>query len=132
MTTPLNNAFLQSDLDTNGFRILDAESGDIPQNAQPNDYTLTLADAGKHIFHDSATPHNYTIPANASVPFPIGSASTIVNNTGSGDITLKITADTLRRGDGTAGTGNRIIVSDSVVTILKIKTTEWMITGVFA
>jgi len=131
MITPLHNAQLQSDLDTNGFRILDTESGDIPQNAQPNDYTLTLADAGKHIFHDSATPHNYTIPSNASVPFPIGSATTIVTNVGSGSITLKITSDTLRRGDGTAGTGDRTIPPSSIATILKTKATEWMISGVF-
>jgi hypothetical protein len=132
MITPLYNAQLQSDLDTNGFKVVSSESGDIPQNAQPNDYTLTLADAGKHIFHDSATPHNYTIPSNASVPFPIGSASTIVNNTGSGTITLKITSDTLRRGDGNTDTGDRTIAPGSIATILKTKATEWMITGVYS
>jgi hypothetical protein len=103
----------------------------IPQNAQPNDYTMVLADAGGHLFHDSATPHTYTIPANASVAYPIGTAITIVNNTGGGNLTLAITTDTLRRGDGTAGTGSRTIAANSVATIIKTKSTEWFISGKF-
>ena len=63
MITPLHNAQLQSDLDTNGFRVVNITSGDIPQNAQNGIYTFALTDAGKHVFHDSATPHTWTIPA---------------------------------------------------------------------
>lgn len=108
------------------------QSGVITQNPQATNYTLALADSGKHIFHDSATAHTYTIPANSSVAFPIGTTITLVNNTGGGVVTLAITTDTLRRGDGTAGTGSRTISADSVATILKTKSTEWMITGKFS
>jgi hypothetical protein len=109
----------------------DAGPTDLPQNVQNAAYTLVLGDAGKHIFHDEATARVYTIPANASVAFPIGTTVTIVNNTGAGAITLSITTDTLRRGDGTAGTGSRTISADAIATILKTKTTEWIITGIF-
>jgi hypothetical protein len=102
------------------------------QNAQPNDYTLVIGDAAKHIFHDSATPHTYTIPANASVAFPLGTVVTFVNNTGAGTLTIAITTDTLRRGDATAGTGSRTIAANSIATILKTKTTEWMMAGAFS
>lgn len=104
----------------------------VPQNAQNSNYGFLLSDAGGHVFHDSATPHTWTIPANASVAFPIGSAITVANNTGGGALTIAITTDTLRRGDGTAGTGNRTVGPDSVATLLKTKATEWMITGKFS
>ena len=48
----------------------------IPQNSQSAAYTLVLADAGKHIFHPStdANARTYTIPANSSVAYTIGTA----------------------------------------------------------
>lgn len=134
MNTPIYNGILQSDLDFAGFSAVNTGSiggGEITQNPQDDNYTFVLGDSGKHIFHASATPHTYTIPANASVAFDVGSAITIVNNSGAGDITLSITSDTLRRGDGTAGTGSRTIPADSIATLLKTKTTEWMLGGVF-
>jgi len=103
-----------------------------PFNTQNAAYTFVIGDAGRVIFHDEATARTYTIPANASVAYPIGTMITIVNNTGGGSITLSITTDTLRRGDGTAGTGNRTITADSIVTIIKTKSGEWMITGKFS
>ena len=55
----------------------------IPQNSQSAAYTLILADAGKHIYHPSAdtTARTWTIPANSSVAFPIGTAITFDNDT---------------------------------------------------
>jgi hypothetical protein len=114
-----------------------SSAGEILQNAQPNDYTFALSDAGKSIFHDTANANTYTIPPNAVVGYRIGTAITIINNTGAGTLTLT-TTDTLRRGDGTAGTGSRTIGPDSVCTIIKTKSSnaippvaEWMITGRF-
>ena len=45
------------------------------------DYGLVLADAGKTIYHTSGSAHNVTIPANASIAFPIGTVIRI-DNTG--------------------------------------------------
>jgi hypothetical protein len=137
--TPIYQGVAQSDLDMAGFDLLNfsgvgvgTSDGIIHQNAQNGAYQFVLTDAGKHVFHDSATAHDWTIPANASVPFEIGTAITIVNNTGAGVITLKITSDTLRRGDGAAATGDQTIAANSIATILKTKATEWFVAGVLS
>lgn len=105
----------------------------VPQNIQNGNYTFVLADAGNHVIHTSATAgHVYTIPANASVAFPIGTAITIVNTNGSASISVAITTDTLRRGDGTAGTGTRTVGADRICTIIKTAATEWYISGSFS
>ena len=97
-------------------------------------YAFPAIDAGKTIYHDEAGARTYTIPANASVAHPIGTMF-IIDNTGNsgaaGVITLAITTDTLRRGDGTAGTGSRTIAASAVAVIRKVAATIWIITGVF-
>lgn len=104
-----------------------------PATGTPNSaYGLVLADAGGQLYHDEVTARTWTIPANASVAFPIGTVI-IGDNTGNsgaaGVLTLSITSDTLRRGDGTAGTGSRTIAALGVFAIRKTKSTEWVITG---
>lgn len=98
-------------------------------------YAIVMTDAGKTIYHNEAGARTWTIPANASVAFPIGTVI-ILDNTGNagaaGTITLAITSDTLRRGDGTAGTGSRTIAASQVAAIRKVAATEWIITGTFS
>ena len=98
-------------------------------------YAFPLADAGKTIYHNEAGTRTWTIPANASVAHPIGTVF-VLDNTGNsgaaGTITLAITTDTLRRGDGTAGTGSRTIVASQVAVVRKVASTEWVITGSFS
>jgi hypothetical protein len=103
----------------------------IPQNSQSAAYTLVLADSGKHVLHPSAdtTARTFTIPANSSVAFPIGTAITFVNQNGAGVVTIAITTDTMRlAGDGS--TGSRTLAADGVATAIKITSTEWIISGV--
>ena len=97
-----------------------------PQIADQDDYTLALADAGGHYYHVSATPHTLTIPANASVAFPIGTVIAIVNENGGGAITLAITTDTLR---WTTLTGSRTIAADGTASLVKVTSTVWRLTG---
>ncbi len=103
----------------------------IPQNSQNTAYTLVLADSGKHILHPSAdtTARTFTIPANGSVAFPIGTAITFVNQNGAGTITIAITTDTMRLA-GTGATGSRTLTANGTATALKITATEWIISGV--
>lgn len=103
---------------------------DIPQNSQSAAYQFVAADAGKHILHPSAdtTARTFTIPANATVAFPIGTAITIVNQNAAGVITLSITSDTMRLA-GTGTTGSRSIAANGIATLLKIGTTEWIVSG---
>jgi hypothetical protein len=101
----------------------------IPQNSQSAAYTLVLADAGKHILHPStdANARTFTIPANSSVAYPIGTAITFVNMT-SQVVTIAITSDTLTLSP--AGTsGSRSLAQYGSATALKIESTQWLISG---
>lgn len=108
----------------------DVGYNNIPQNSQSAAYTLVLGDAAKHIFHPAAdtTARIFTIPANASVAFPIGTAITFVNEGSAGAITIAITSDTLvLAGAGT--TGSRTLAANGIATAIKITSTKWMISG---
>lgn len=95
-----------------------------PQNAQTGAYALTLNDNGKHI---SITTGGITIPANASVAFPIGATVVIYNNSGSSQ-TIAITTDTLRQA-GTTNTGSRTLAGYGLATVVKVAATVWVISG---
>lgn len=102
----------------------------IPQNSQSAAYTLVAADAQKHIYHPSAdtTARVWTIPANASVAFPIGTTVVFINDTSGGAITIAITSDTLvLAGAGT--TGSRTLAANGMATAVKMTSTRWMISG---
>jgi hypothetical protein len=108
--------------DAVGFR-------NIPQNSQSAAYTLVLADAGKHIFHPStdANARTFTIPANSSVAYPIGTAITFINMT-SQVVTIAITTDTMYL--SSAGTtGSRSLAQYGSATAIKITSTNWLISG---
>ena len=102
----------------------------IPQNSQSAAYTLVLADSGKHILHPSAdtTARTFTIPANSSVAFPIGTAITFVNQNGAGVVTIDITTDTMRLSPA-GTTGSRTLAANGVATCIKLTSTEWIISG---
>jgi hypothetical protein len=106
-----------------GFRI-------IPQNSQSGAYTLVLADSGKHILHPSAdtTARTFTIPANSSVAYPIGTAITFINQNGAGVVTIAITTDTMRLSPA-GTTGSRTLAANGSATCIKITSTEWIISG---
>jgi hypothetical protein len=101
----------------------------IPQNSQSAAYTLVLADAGKHILHPStdANARTFTIPANSSVAYPIGTAVTFVNMT-SQVVTIAITSDTLTLSPA-GTTGSRSLAQYGSATALKIGSTQWLISG---
>lgn len=102
----------------------------IPQNSQSTAYTAVLSDAGKHLLHPSAdtTARTFTIPANSSVAYPVGTALTFVNQNGAGVMTIAITTDTMRLA-GTGTTGSRTLAANGIATALKITSTEWIING---
>jgi len=105
---------------------------ELRQNSQSTAYQFVLSDAySKHILHPSSdnNARTFTIPANASVAFPVGATITVVNSINT--LTIAITSDTLTwyAGSGTASTGSRTIAAGSVITLLKISSTSWIITG---
>jgi hypothetical protein len=108
--------------DAVGFR-------NIPQNSQSAAYTLVLADSGKHILHPAsdANARTFTIPANSSVAYPIGTAITFINMT-SQVVTIAITTDTMYL--SSAGTtGSRSLAQYGSATAIKITSTNWIISG---
>lgn len=100
----------------------------IPQNAQTGNYTLVASDSGKHIFHAiGAAIATYTIPANGSVPFTIGTAVTFVNLSANA-VNIAITTDQLLlAGSGTAGT--KTLSQYGLATAVKANATAWVISG---
>jgi hypothetical protein len=101
----------------------------IPQNSQSTAYTTVLADSGKHIFHPAAdnNARTFTIPANSSVAYPIGTALTFINMAVA-DVTIAITSDTLILSpEGT--TGSRTLATNGSATCIKIAATQWLIAG---
>ena len=108
--------------DAVGFR-------NIPQNSQSADYTLVLADSGKHIFHPVGdnNARTFTIPANSSVAYPVGTALTFINMAVA-NVTIAITTDTLTL--SSAGTtGSRTLATNGSATCIKITSTSWLISG---
>ncbi len=107
-----------------------ASRGFVPQNSKSADYTLVATDAGKHIYHPSTdtTPRTFTIPANASVAFQVGTEVRFVNDSSAGAITIAITSDTLVLA-GSGSTGSRTLAANGVATALKVTSTRWIISG---
>jgi hypothetical protein len=104
--------------------------GVIAQNSQSVAYTLVLADANSTILHPSAdtTARVWTIPANSSVAYPVGTMVTFVNQNAAGVLTLSITTDTMRLA-GAGTTGSRTLAANGIATAYKLTTTEWIISG---
>lgn len=109
-------------LQTIGFR-------GIPQNIQNTNYTCVLSDAGKAITNNSGGPFTYTIPANASVAYPIGTVLTFVNAVASA-ATIAITTDSLILAGTASGAGTRQLVNSGIATAYKYSATVWIISGV--
>ena len=97
-----------------------------PQNIQSADYTLVLGDAGKQIFHPVAdtTIRTYTIPANSSVAFPIGTVVLFTVENAGTSVNVAITSDTLVSGGGTTGT--LAVGPNNTLMAIKVTATKWM------
>lgn len=108
--------------DAVGFR-------NIPINSNSAAYTAVLADSGKVIFHPStdANARTFTIPANSSVAYALGTAITFINMTAA-VVTIAITTDTMYL--SSAGTtGSRSLAQYGSATAIKMTSTTWLISG---
>ena len=102
----------------------------LPQRTHSTDYTLMASDAGHHLLHpsDDTEARTFTIPANTSVAFAIGTEIPLINQHGAGELTIAITDDVMRLA-GTNDTGHRTLAPNGIAKALKITTTEWIISG---
>jgi hypothetical protein len=132
-TLPLTGGTMTGAITFAAGQTVDGTNGvgyiNIPQNSQSAAYTLVAADAGKHIFHPStdANARTFTIPANGSVAYPIGTAISFVNMT-SQVVSIAITTDTMYLA-GTGTTGTRSLAQYGTATALKMTSTTWIISG---
>jgi len=102
---------------------------EVPVSSHSADYTLVATDAGKTQLHPAADANarTFTIPANASVAYPLGTAHTFVNQT-TQVLSITITSDTMTLANSTT-TGTRSLAQNGVATALKVSTTGWVISG---
>ena len=107
--------------DAVGFR-------NVPVISKSEAYTLVLSDSGKTILHPIADDNarTFTIPANSSVAYPVGTAITFVNLIN--DVTIAITSDTMYLANDGA-TGSRTLAAYGVATAVKVASTTWIISG---
>jgi hypothetical protein len=99
---------------------------EVPINAQTGTtYTLVLADAGKLITGDNASPITITVPPESSVPFAIGTRIDVLA-IGTGQITLA-------QGSGVtinSKAGNKKLTAQgSAGSLIKTDTNIWWLVG---
>jgi hypothetical protein len=100
----------------------------LPQNQQTSTYTLALADMGDHVY-TTAGAFTITIPANATTAFPIGAAITIINEDANKTLAPAAGVTLVLAGTAGATTGNRTLAIGSVVTVIKVGTNRWFVSG---
>ena len=100
----------------------------VPQNAQASNYTLALTDGGKHVRCTNAGAQTVTIPANATVAFPVGTLVTVVN-TGTTAVSIALAGGVTLTQAATGATGARTLATTGLCSLLKIATDAWYVTG---
>jgi hypothetical protein len=103
----------------------------LPQSATATTATLAIGDAGKHIYVNTSG-QTMTIPAAASVAYPIGTTITFIAGPSASTVTIAITTDTLYL-VGTGTTGSRTLAAHGMATAVKVSGTSssgvWYING---
>ncbi len=97
---------------------------DVPVVEKSAAYTLQLSDRGKDIYTNSTV----TIPANASVAFPVGSVIMITSSQ-AGDVTITPASGVTLRWEGEGSTGQRKLEKYGSARIHKKATNTWYIGG---
>ena len=99
-----------------------------PLNEQSANYTLVIGDMGKSIVHPASdnNPRTFTIPANGTVAYPVGTTITFINMINT--VTIAITTDTMYLA-GSGSTGSRTLAAYGMATAVKMTSTTWIISG---
>ena len=103
-----------------GFLPLSLTSDNTVLQSKTDNYTAVLADAGTVIDFGASSGKTFTIPANSSVAFPVGTVI-IVTKSGANALTLAITTDTL-----ISLATPELAASGGAVIFLKAAATTWV------
>jgi hypothetical protein len=98
----------------------------LPQSATSTTATLTIGDAGKHIYVKIAG-QTITIPDNSVVPYPIGTAITFIAGGLATTVTIANNDTMYLVGAGTSGT--RTLAAYGTATAIKVASSTWFING---
>jgi hypothetical protein len=103
----------------------------IPASTVSTTATLTIADAGEHIYV-TTTGQTLTIPAASSVAYPVGTTLTFIAGPSATTVSIAITTDTMYLA-GTGTTGTRTLAAHGMATAVKVSGTSssgvWYING---
>jgi len=91
-------------------------------------YTLDINDQGKHIYCQTATSQTIVIPPNSTAQFPIGTAVTVIQNA-AGSVSITTGSGVTMVLAGTEESGNRTLLPTGMITLLKVDTNTWFISG---
>lgn len=104
---------------------------EMPPNSSVNaNYVFALSDSGKMLNHTSTSPHQFTVPNNATIAFNVGTVVTIVTSNTGGVITIVGAAGVTLLMAGTTNTGTRTLTPFGMASVVKIASDTWMISGV--
>lgn len=96
----------------------------IPGTTKTANYTLVMSDAGQVIEMNSASVLTLTVPANASVAFPVGTVVEVCQ-LGTGQVTVAAAAGVTIRTSSSLTTRTQY----SCASIRKRATDEWVLSG---
>jgi hypothetical protein len=102
-----------------------------PINAQTGTtYSLVASDADSLITASNSLAQTYSIPTNASVPFPIGTSINVIQiNSGQVTITATTPATTVIGSTAATATSPKLRTTYSSATLLKVGTDLWYVIG---
>jgi hypothetical protein len=113
-----------------GFNKLDGNVDTLKHvvsNTQTDSYQLVLADDGKLIIMNKGSANDLTVPANATVAFPIGTQIAI-QQLGAGQTTIVAAGGVTLQ----ATPGLKISAQYGTATLLKTATNTWVVAGLLA
>ncbi len=101
----------------------------VPLTSKSAAYTFALADANTTIYHPAsdANTRAWIIPANGSIPFPVGTAITLINDSAN-NVTVTVTTDVLSYANVGAIT-TLTIPQYNQATIYKVLSAQWNCNG---
>lgn len=111
------------------FDTLYAKPGALTSVAS-TDYTFAEGDANNTVLHPAsdAAPRSFTIPNNATVPFPVGTTLTVINQLGAGALTIASPSDVLCAA-ALPSPGSYVLSENGKATAIKITATNWILDG---
>ena len=110
----------------NGTSWFDLSALPTPINAQTGTtYTFVLADRGKLVTAANASAITITVPANATVAYPIGSQIAVMQ-TGAGQVTFVGATDVILNSFNSA---KKIVGNGGLAVCIKTATNTWQMSG---